>query len=120
MNLITRLRSRIAAWYETADKSLLTNFAFLAAIALSALLLVGAVGASWWGNTFATAVEVNGRSMSVGEARARGDIELFRLGLESSRIRARVSAGTLSSEQGTVILEQINDAATNINSQITS
>ena len=120
MNLITRLRSRIAAWYETADKSLLTNLAFLAAIALSALLLVGAVGASWWGNTFATAVEVNGRSMSVGEARARGDIELFRLGLESSRIRARVSAGTLSSEQGNAILEQINDAATNINSQITS
>ena len=120
MNVITRLRSRIAAWYETADKSLLTNFAFLAAIALSALLLVGAVGASWWGNTFATAVEVNGRSMSVGEARARGDIELFRLGLESSRIRARVSAGTLSSEQGNAILEQINDAATNINSQITS
>lgn len=120
MNLIPRLRSRIAAWYETADKSLLTNFAFLAAIALSALLLVGAVGASWWGNTFATAVEVNGRSMSVGEARARGDIELFRLGLESSRIRARVSAGTLSSEQGNAILQQINDAATNINSQITS
>jgi parvulin-like peptidyl-prolyl isomerase len=58
--------------------------------------------------------------MSVGEARARGDIELFRLGLESSRIRARVSAGTLSSEQGNAILEQINDAATNINSQITS
>jgi parvulin-like peptidyl-prolyl isomerase len=120
MNLITRLRSRIAAWYETADKSLLTNLAFLAAIALSALLLVGAVGASWWGNTFATAVEVNGRSMSVGEARARGDIELFRLGLESSRIRARVSAGTLSSEQGNALLQQINDASTNIGSQITS
>jgi hypothetical protein len=120
MNLITRLRSRIAAWYETADKSLLTNFAFLAAIALSALLLVGAVGASWWGNTFATAVEVNGRSISVGEARARGDIELFRLGLEGARIRARVSAGTLSSEQGNAILQQINDEATNINSQITS
>jgi parvulin-like peptidyl-prolyl isomerase len=120
MNLITRLRSRIAAWYQRADKSLLTNLAFLAAIAFSALLLVGAVGASWWGSTFATAVEVNGRSMSVGEARARGDIELFRLGLESSRIRARVSAGTLSSEQGNAILQEINDASTNIGSQITS
>jgi parvulin-like peptidyl-prolyl isomerase len=98
----------------------LTNLAFLAAIAFSALLLVGAVGASWWGSTFATAVEVNGRSMSVGEARARGDIELFRLGLESSRIRARVSAGTLSSEQGNAILQEINDASTNIGSQITS
>ena len=120
MNPIARLRRRIAAWYETADKSLLTNVAFLAAIALSALLLVGAVGASWWANTFATAVEVNGRSISVGEARARGDIELFRLGLESARIRARVSAGTLSSDQGNAILQQINDTATNINSQITS
>jgi parvulin-like peptidyl-prolyl isomerase len=98
----------------------LTNLAVLAAIAFSALLLVGAVGASWWGSTFATAVEVNGRSMSVGEARARGDIELFRLGLESSRIRARVSAGTLSSEQGNAILQEINDASTNIGSQITS
>ena len=120
MNPITRLRRRVAAWYETADKSLLTNFAFLAAIALSALLLVGAVGATWWSNTFASAVEVNGRSISVGEARARGDIELFRLGLESARIRARVSAGTLSSEQGNAILQQINDSATNINTQITS
>lgn len=120
MNVITRLRGQIAMWYESADKSLLTNLAFLAAIVLSALLLVGAVGASWWGNTFASAVEVNGRSISVGEARARGEIELFRLGLESSRIRARVSAGTLSSEQGNVLLQQINDASANIGSQVTS
>ncbi len=120
MRLVARLRARLSAWYDQADKSLLTNMAFLAAIGLSAVLLVGAVGASWWTSTFAAAVEVNGRAISVGEARARGEIELFRLGQESARIRARVSAGTLASEQGNAILQQINDQATNVSSQLTS
>jgi parvulin-like peptidyl-prolyl isomerase len=120
MKLFTRLRARIAAWYEAADKSLLANLAFLSAIVLSAILLVGAVGANWWSSTFASAIEVNGASISVGEARARGDIELFRLGQEGARIRARVSAGTLSSEQGNALLQEINDASNNISSQLTS
>ena len=120
MKPLTKLRARIAAWYEAADKSLLANLAFLSAILLSALLLVGAVGASWWNSTFASAIEVNGSSISVGEAKARGQIELFRLGQEGARIRARVSAGTLSSEQGNALLQQINDASTNISSQLTS
>jgi len=118
--LLRRFRQWIIARYEAADKSLLTNLAFLSAIALSAILLLGAIGANIWTNTFATAIGVNGASISVGEARSRADIELFRLGLEGSRIRARVSAGTLSSEQGNVILQQINDAVTNISSQVTS
>ena len=120
MRLVARLRARLSAWYDQADKSLLTNMAFLAAIGLSAVLLVGAVGASWWTSTFAAAVEVNGRAISVGEARARGEIELFRLGQDGARIRARVSAGTLASEQGNAILQQINDQATNVSSQLTS
>jgi len=120
MDLISRVRVRIAAWYEAADKSLLANIAFLSAIVLSAALLVGAVGANWWSSTFASAIEVNGASISVGEARARGDIELFRLGQEGTRIRARVSAGTLSSEQGNALLQEISDASTNISSQLTS
>lgn len=120
MKIFTRLRARIASWYEAADKSLLANLAFLSAIVLSAILLLGAVGANWWSSTFASAVEVNGASISVGEAKARGEIELFRLGQEGARIRARVSAGTLSSEQGNALLQQINDASTNISSQLTS
>jgi len=117
---VERFRQWITARYEAADKSVLTNLAFLSAIALSAILLLGAVGANVWSNTFATAIGINGASISVGEAKSRADVELFRLGLEGSRIRARVSAGTLSSEQGNAILEQINEAATNISSQITS
>ena len=117
---LKQLSQRVAAWFERSDKTLLTNLAFLSAIALSALLLAGAIGASIWSNNFAAAISVNGSSISVGEARARTDIELFRLGLEGSRVRARISAGTLSSEQGNAILQQINDAATNVSSQITS
>lgn len=115
-----RLWHWISARYESADKSLLTNLAFLSAIALSGVLLLGAIGANIWSSTFATAVGVNGLTISVGEAKARADIELFRLGLQGARIRARISAGTLSSEQGNAILQQINEAATNINSQVTS
>ncbi|MFM8997008.1 MAG: hypothetical protein ACKOJD_02670, partial [Candidatus Limnocylindrus sp.] len=120
MRLIARLRARLSAWYEQADKSQLTNVAFFVAIGLSAVLLVGAVGAAWWTSNFAAAVEVNGRAINVGEAKARGEIELFRLGQEGARIRARVSAGTLASEQGNSILEQINEQATNISGQLTS
>ncbi|MFM8403907.1 MAG: hypothetical protein ACKN98_05155, partial [Candidatus Limnocylindrus sp.] len=107
--LLRRFWQWITARYEAADKSLLTNLAFLSAIALSAILLFGAIGANIWSNTFATAISVNGASISVGEAKARADLELFRYGLESARIRARVSAGTLSSEQGNAIIAQINE-----------
>ena len=59
MRLFARLRARLSAWYEQADKSLLTNVAFLVAIGLSAVLLVGAVVAAWWTSNFAAAGEVN-------------------------------------------------------------
>ncbi len=110
----------LSAWYQTADKSLLTNLTFLSAIALSALLLIGAIGVSVWNSNFAAAVGVNGSSISVGEAQARGEVELFRLGQEATRVRARVSAGTLTNEQGTALLQQITDAGTDISSQLTS
>ena len=74
MNPIAQLRAKIAAWYQTSDKSALTNVAFLAAIALSTLLLAGVLAVSWWSDNYAPAVEVNGTSISVGEAKARGQI----------------------------------------------
>ena len=41
MNPIAKLRASAVAWYHATDKSLLTNLAFLGAIALSTLLLAG-------------------------------------------------------------------------------
>ncbi|MFM8996848.1 MAG: hypothetical protein ACKOJD_01850 [Candidatus Limnocylindrus sp.] len=49
--LLRRFWQWITARYEAADKSLLTNLAFLSAIALSAILLFGAIGANIWSNT---------------------------------------------------------------------
>ena len=120
MNLFQSARARIAARLAETDKSVLTNLAFLSAIALSTLLLSAVLAVSWWSDNFASAVEVNGVSISVGEAKSRGDIASFRLNLEAARVRARVSSGTLTNDEGNAILQQINDAGTNLSSQLTT
>jgi parvulin-like peptidyl-prolyl isomerase len=120
MNLFQSARAKIAARLAEADKSVLTNLAFLSAIALSTLLLTAVVAVGWWSDNFAPAVEVNGVSISVGEARSRGEIANFRLTLEAARIRARVSSGTLTNEEADAFLQQLGDAGTNLSSQLTS
>ena len=120
MNPIAKLRASAVAWYHATDKSVLTNLAFLGAITLSALLLAGVLAVGWWGDNYASAVEVNGSSISVGEAKSRGEIENFRLNLQSARIRARVSAGTLTNDEGNALLQNLSDASTNLSSQLTS
>lgn len=120
MNLFARIRSMIAARYAAADKSVLTNLAFLSAIILTSVLLLGFVGVSWWGDNLAPAIEVNGGSITVGEARSRGAIESFRLSLQAGRIRARVASGTMTSAMGDAALQTINDSGTNLSTQLTS
>lgn len=120
MKLFARIRSLVTARYAAADKSVLTNLAFLSAIALSAVLLFGVVGVSWWEDNLAPGIEVNGSSITVAEARARGDIASFRLTLEGNRIRARVASGTMTSTVGDAALQAINDRGTNLGSQLTS
>jgi parvulin-like peptidyl-prolyl isomerase len=120
VNPIAKLRASAVAWYHATDKSVLTNLAFLGAIALSTLLLAGVLAVGWWSDNFAPAVEVNGVSISVGEAKSRGEISSFRLNLEAARIRARVSSGTLTNEEADAFLQQLDDAGTNLGSQLTS
>jgi parvulin-like peptidyl-prolyl isomerase len=120
MRFFQQIRARISAWYQAADKSVLTNVAFLVAISLSALLLVSVTAYGWWSDNLAPAVTVNGRSINVSDVRARGEITLFRIGLEQQRIRARVSAGTLSSEAGNAQLEALQAQVDEINNQLTS
>lgn len=120
MSLLERILSRLSARYAATDKTALTNLAFLGAIALSALLLAGVLAVGWWSDNYASAVEVNGSSISVGEAKSRGEIENFRLNLQSARIRARVSAGTLTNDEGNALLQKLSDASTNLSSQLTS
>ena len=120
MNLFQSARAKITARLAEADKSVLTNLAFLSAIALSTLLLTAVLAVGWWSDNLAPAVEVNGVSISVGEAKSRGEIASFRLNLEAARIRARVSSGTLTSEEADAFLQQLDEAGTNLSSQLTS
>ena len=120
MNLFQSARARIAARLAETDKSVLTNLAFLSAIVLSTLLLTAVLAVGWWSDNFAPAVGVNGVSISVGEAKSRGEIASFRLNLEAARIRARVSSGTLTNEEADAFLQQLDDAGANLSGQLTS
>ena len=120
MNPIARLRARIAARYQAADKTALTNLSFVVVIALTGVLLVGVAGYSIYDSTWAPAVEVNSASINKAEAKARAEVTAFRIALQGSRIRARVAAGTMSNSAGDAALEALNSQAEAISNQVTT
>lgn len=120
MKVTARIRSRAKAWYQAADKSVLTNVAFLVAISLSAVLLVSVTAFSWWSDNLAPSVTVGSRSITVSEMMQRGNLSAFRLSVEERRIRARVAAGTLSSATADAQIQSLKDQVDNINNAITS
>ncbi|MEY3683329.1 MAG: hypothetical protein RIS62_39 [Chloroflexota bacterium] len=120
MNPIARLRARVAARYQAADKTALTNLSFVVAIALTGVLLVGVAGYSIYDSTWAPAVEVNSASINKAEAKARAEVTAFRIALQGSRIRARVAAGTMSNSAGDAALEALNSQAEAISNQVTT
>ena len=120
VNPLDRIRRAIVARYGNADMRVVTNVSFVVAIVLSALILVAAGGYGWWSATLAPAVEVDGSSISKSEAKARADIASFKLGIEESRVRARIAAGTLSVDEGNAALKKITDARTNLGQRQTS
>ncbi|MFZ9217781.1 MAG: peptidylprolyl isomerase [Candidatus Limnocylindrus sp.] len=120
MNPIARLRARLAARYQAADKTALTNLSFVVVIALTGVLLVGVAGYSIYDSTWAPAVEVNSASINKAEAKARAEVTAFRIALQGSRIRARVAAGTMSNSAGDAALEALNSQAEAISNQVTT
>lgn len=120
MKFPTGIRASVKAWYDGADKSVLTNVAFLVAISLSALLLVSVMVFSWWSDNLAPSVTVGSRSMTVSEMKQRGALSLFRLGVEERRLRARVAAGTLSSASAEEQIQSLQEQVDNINGALTS
>lgn len=120
MNPIARLRARLVARYQAADKTALTNLSFVVVIALTGVLLVGVAGYSIYDSTWAPAVEVNSASINKAEAKARAEVTAFRIALQGSRIRARVAAGTMSNSAGDAALEALNSQAEAISNQVTT
>jgi parvulin-like peptidyl-prolyl isomerase len=120
VNLLARIRARLASRFAAADKSALTNLVFVVVIAATALLFVVSAGYLWWSDTLAPAVEVNGSGISKTEAKGRAEVATFQLDLEESRVRARLAAGTLSPDEATSQLQAITDAKSNIGTSLTS
>ncbi|MFM8279489.1 MAG: peptidylprolyl isomerase [Candidatus Limnocylindrus sp.] len=120
MNPISRLRSRLVARYAAADKGALTNYSFVAAIALSATLLIGVTGYTWWNDNLAPAVEVNGQAINKSEALGRAQVAAIRLSVQATRIQARVAAGTLTSDQGNALLQGLSDKADTLTTDVTT
>ena len=120
MNPIARLRARAAARYQAADKTVLTNVAFVLVITLTASLLVGWSGYTIYDNTWAPAVEVNSASINKAEAKSRAEVTAFKIALQGSRIRARVAAGTMTNSAGEAALQALNSQAEAISNQVTT
>ena len=120
MNPIARLRARAAARYQAADKTVLTNVAFVLVITLTASLLVGWSGYTIYDNTWAPAVEVNSASINKAEAKSRAEVTAFKIALQGSRIRARVAAGTMTNSAGEAALQALNSQAEAISNEVTT
>lgn len=120
MNPIARLRARVAARYQAADKTVLTNLTFVVAIGLAGTLLVGVAGYSVYDSTWAPAVQVNDAGFNKAEAKARAEVTAFQIALQGSRIRARVAAGTMTNAVGDTALQELNQQAEAISNQVTT
>jgi len=120
MNPIARLRARVAARYQAADKTALTNLTFVIAIGLAGTLLVGVAGYSVYDSTWAPAVQVNDAGFNKSEAKARAEVTAFQIALQGSRIRARVAAGTMTNAAGDTALQELNQQAEAISNQVTT
>ncbi len=120
MNPIARLRARAAARYQAADKTVLTNVAFVLVITLTTSLLVGWSGYSVYESTWAPAVEVNNAGFNKAEAKARAEVTAFQIALQGSRIRARVAAGTMTNSAGDAALQALNQQAEALSNQVTT
>jgi len=120
MNPIARLRARAAARYQAADKTVLTNVAFVLVITLTTSLLVGWSGYSVYESTWAPAVEVNNAGFNKAEAKARAEVTAFQIALQGSRIRARVAAGTMTNSAGDAALQALNQEAEALSNQVTT
>lgn len=107
-------RSRPAAnrprnWEDRDRRSALLNIGFALTVVAAILLLVIAVGASWYDDHLASAATVNGQSISKDAFRRQVDINTFRLGYQERRVRTLLTAGrirTSDAETRLAILDQ--------------
>lgn len=85
-----------SGWNSDDRRTFLTNLAFVIAIVVSVLILIGYAGFSWYDDHFGTAATVDGTTITKDQLRTRYAIEDFRIKYTESRIRTLQAAGRLS------------------------
>jgi hypothetical protein len=95
-------------------RNLLMTIGFGAAIGFALLMLLAALGKTWYDDNMAPMVSVNGQSVSRDFYRQANAVERFRLDQEEARVRALVAAGRLSATDGDQQITEIGTRRENI------
>ncbi|GIW20624.1 MAG: hypothetical protein KatS3mg065_0920 [Chloroflexota bacterium] len=89
-------RSQRPAWQSGERRSLYLNLGFGFVIVVAVLILVGAAGASWYGDHFGEVARVNGVSITRDDYRNRFAVERWRSDYTERRIRDAAQAGRMT------------------------
>jgi parvulin-like peptidyl-prolyl isomerase len=95
---VSKRQSR-AGWNSEERRTALINGGFVAAIVISAIILVGYAGWSWYTDHFGAAATVDGQTISRDDLRTRIGIETFRINYTEQRIRDLLAAGHITQDQ---------------------
>jgi parvulin-like peptidyl-prolyl isomerase len=105
---VTRRPGR-SGWDHDERRTAMINGAFIGAIILSVLLLIGYGAWSWYDSHFGTAATVDGVVINKDQLRTRYAIETFRIDYTEARVRTLLTAGRISdltAQQQISFLEQ--------------
>ena len=95
-------RSSKNSWESRDRRNTLLNLGFVAVIVAAVLLLLAAIGVSYYNDNLAGVGSVDGTSISKAELRERVTMESWRLDQAKNRIRTQVNAGRLTQAQADV------------------
>jgi hypothetical protein len=102
-------RSSKSSWESRDRRNTLLNIGFVGVIVAAVLLLLVAIGVSYYNDNLASVGSVDGQHISKAELRERVIIETWRLDEAARRLRTQVNAGRMTQAQADVqgqILEQ--------------
>lgn len=95
-------------------RNLLMTIGFGAAVGFALLMLLAAVGKTWYDDHMAPMLSVNGQSVSRDFFRQANAVERFRLDQEEAQVRALVAAGRLSATDGDQQITEIGARRENV------
>ncbi len=102
-------RTTKSSWESRDRRNFYTNLGFGLVVALAILILLAAIGLSYYNDNLASVGSVNGQAITKAELRDRSLIETWRLNEAGRRVRTETVAGRMTQAQADVqtqIIEQ--------------